>query len=198
MKKIYYKNIEAYAPDGGIEIIPIPTPTGADKEASQFFKNHYPGYELISIMEHHVFTTDEPDQKTMYEKACYALKQMLDWIHNELGDYPRREDFPNVPVFPLERKRLNSLRGNCDYKIYIGKYDDVFVGGFCDDGYFVSDRINDKVYQYAYNDTEQKTIDIATIMASHWDHIKSKVTETVDNYKKKQIKSNDVLNNFKI
>lgn len=59
MKKIYYKNVEAYAPDGGIEIIPIPTQTGADKEASQFFKNHYPGYELISIEESHVVTIND-------------------------------------------------------------------------------------------------------------------------------------------
>lgn len=198
MKKIYYKNVEAYAPDGGIEIIPIPTPTGADKEASQFFKNHYPGYELISIMESHVFTTDEPDPKTMYEKACSTLKQMLDWIYDELGEYYRMENFPKVSVYEMEYKRFNSLRGNCKYKLYIGGLDRCFVGGFCDDGYFLSDRIEPQINKYAYNDTEQKTIDIATIMASNWNYIKNTVTETVDNYKKKQIKSNDVLNNFKI
>ena len=149
-------------------------------------------------MESHVFTTDEPDPKTMYEKACSALKQMLDWIYDELGEYYRMENFPKVSVYEMEYKRFNSLRGNCKYKLYIGGLNRCFVGGFCDDGYFLSDRIEPQMYKYAYNDSEQKTIDIATIMASNWNYIKNTVTETVDNYKKKQIKSNDVLNNFKI
>lgn len=39
MKKIYYKNIEAYAPEGGIEIIPIPTQTYQYKYALEDAEN---------------------------------------------------------------------------------------------------------------------------------------------------------------
>lgn len=204
MKKIYYKNVEAYSPEGGIEIIPIPTQTGADKEASEFFNNHYPGYELISIMEHHVFTIDEPDPitipdpNTMYEKACYVLKQMIDWINETLGEYSRNEDFPQVNVFGIERIRIDDIRGYCNLGLYIGGCYGVFVGGLCDDGYFYKYIISEKTNASAYNGNNFSTINLASLMASRWVHIKRVVTKTVEDYKKKQINSNEILSNFKI
>lgn len=135
-----------------------------------------------------------------YKNALEVIKKCKEWAKNEVKEISKNDDFPqDVKLVFLGEQRNYFHRGG--RKTYlIADRGGLTTCDYCGDGtsWGHSIHTSEKPYAYAYNNTEQRTIDLAIVLVDNWQNIKNQLTAMVDNHLAERNTNSDKLKNFEL
>lgn len=144
-----------------------------------------------------------------FKKSIAIIRDCKAYVKNQFEGIRENSDFPScIQLAFLSESRYPTTRGGCKYYLAIIQ-GDLKVKEFFNDGYDSAkeicavtsdsgDKLDRNHSRYAYNDTEQGTIDTALVLVNTWDRTKTRIAEAIAKYHKSVQENSDILDNFKL
>lgn len=142
-----------------------------------------------------------------FKKSIAIIRECQAYVRKQVEGINNNDDFPRyIDLIHLSSSRYPTLRGGTDFKLSVCN-GDLKVHKLFRDGYQGDSCINTQLsksgekldyYRYAYNETEQSTINLAVVLASNWEQIKTTLSLAIQKYYDDTHKNGSVLDNFKI
>lgn len=138
--------------------------------------------------------------ETDYQNALDIIKKCKSYVEDEIKDIKNNADFiDNYKLLLLEEIDNYYHRGGRKVWLTFSRRG-LAVRDFCGDGTTWGHDIYTckKPYIYAYNDTKQKTIELAVKIAKHWEYIKDNIRDIKKKYIVEKENNGNILATFSI
>lgn len=138
--------------------------------------------------------------ETDYKNALDIIKKCKSYVEDEIKDIKNNADFDDDYKLLLLDKIDNYYhRGGCKVWLTLNRRG-LATRDFCGDGSTWGHDIHtsEKPYTYAYNDTKQKTIELAVKIAKHWEYIKDNIRDIKKKYIVEKENNSNILATFSI